>query len=149
MTPVVVPATHAHMDALARGLRDRDRIEIIGMGSTVADSLRITWRRSLLTRTVLLNGAVVCVGGVGGSPLGGVGQPWMLSTTLFPKVPIFMVKEGLRQVATWLSIFPRLESYVDARYQQACGYLEVLGFQLDAPEPLDTGMMVRRYWMET
>lgn len=148
MTPQVVPAVPAHMDELAQDLREGDRIEIIGMGSTVEHSLRLTWRRSLMTTAVLVDGRVAAVGGVGGSAVGGTGQPWMLTTTLFERIPIFMVKEGIRQTQGWLRIFERLESLVDARYGRACGYLEVLGFQLERAQMIPAGIPVRRFWIE-
>lgn len=148
MIPIVVPATPAHMAELQAGLREADKVEVIGMGSTVEESFRVTWRRSLLTQTVLVDGRVAAVGGVGGSALGGVGQPWMLTTSLFERIPVFMVKEGLRQVDSWLAIFSRLESLVDARYGRACGFLEVIGFRLDGPVMIPAGIAVRRFWME-
>lgn len=146
--PFVVPAKPSHMAQLQPRLREADRLEIIGMGSTVEDAFRTTWRQSLLTRTVLVDGRVAAVGGVGGSPLGPVGQPWMLTTALFERIPVFMVKEGRRQVETWLAIFPRLESIVDARYGRACGFLEAIGFQLEEPVMIPAGVAVRRFWRE-
>lgn len=148
MIPIVVPATLAHMGELQTGLREADKLEVIGMGSTVEESFRLTWRRSLLTQTVLVGDRVAAVGGVGGSPLGGIGQPWMLTTPLFERIPVFMVKEGRRQVGNWLAIFSRLESLVDARYGRACGFLEALGFRLDEPVMIPAGIAVRRFWME-
>lgn len=143
-----MPAEPAHMDELAKGLRAGDRLEIIGMGSTVEESFALTWRHSLLRQSVLLGGNVAAVGGVGGSPMGGVGQPWMLTTELFERIPIFMAKEGIRQTRAWLEIFERLESYVDAGYGRACGFLHVVGFKLDAPTRTESGIEVRRFWME-
>lgn len=144
----VVEATQGHMAELAGRMRQRDRDEIERFGWTVETSVRVTWARSLLTRTVLVDGMVAAVGGCGGSPLGGIGQPWMLTTSTFERIPKFMVEEGRRQIQTWLSVFARLENVVDAEYGRACRYLAALGFTLDEPRPFASGIEVRRFWME-
>ena len=148
MRPVIVPATVSHMETLKANLRARDAEEIIGFGSTIEESFRLTWRRSLLTKTVLAGGDVVAVFGVGGCALGGTGQPWLLTTNLFERFPAYVVRQARIETAEWLQIFEKLESFVDAGYRRACGFLELVGYTLDPPQPIATGIEVRRFWME-
>lgn len=148
MRPIVVEATLAHMAELKANLREGDAREIENLGSTIEESFATTWRRSLLTKTVIAGDRVVAVYGIGGPAMGEVGQPWMLTTPLFERVPVFMVRQGILEARAWLRIFSRLESYVDAGYRRACGYLELVGYTLDPPQPIETGASVRRFWME-
>src|SRR5262245_39976516 len=108
------------MEILGRRLRERDRLEIVGMGVSVEDGLRVTWARSVMTQSVFVGEELAAVGGIGGALLSGVGEPWMLSTPTMERIPGFMLREGRRQVAGWLRIFSRLENYVDAGYAQSC-----------------------------
>ena len=144
----IVPACPAHLKELQERLRENDRLEIERAGSTVPAALMQSWRESLMTKAALVDGAVAGVWGVGGSPLSGVGQPWLLTTPVFARAGIAMVKCGIRESRDWLRIFDRLESYVDATYGQACRYLETIGFALDAPRALPNGAKFRRFWME-
>jgi len=148
MSPSIVAAVPAHMNELKANLRARDAQEIIDFGSSIEESFRLTWRRSLLTKTVLAGGRVVAVFGVGGAATGGTGQPWLLTTGLFERFPVFVLREARRETLEWLRIFERLESLVDAGYSQACGFLEHIGYTLDPPRPIATGINVRRFWME-
>lgn len=144
----IVDAERKHMVELAKRMRENDRNEIIGMGTDVKTALDITWRESLMTRAAFVDGELAAVWGVGGSALSGCGQPWMLTTPAFETVKFFAVRSAMREIGRWLTVFPRLENHVDATYRGACRFLEVLGFRLEEPRRLPSGMMVRMFWME-
>jgi hypothetical protein len=144
----IVPAKPKHFVELARTMRAKDRAEILGMGVSVPEALRLTFAESLMTRAVLVDGELAAVWGVGGAALGGVGRPWLLTGPAFARIRFFAVRKALQQVRQWLQVFHRLENHVDASYGEACRFLEVLGFRLDEPVKLPSGMMARQFWME-
>lgn len=141
-------ATKKHMKELQQNLRPADRMEVIGMGGDLDEVMRVTWADSLMTKVAIVDGKVAAVWGVGGTALGGVGRPWMLTTPVFETVKFTAVRKASRELGKWLMIFHRLENYVDATYRGACRFLEVLGFRLEEPTRISSGMMVRRFWME-
>lgn len=101
-----------------------------------------------MTRAALVDGEVAGVWGCAGSPMGGTGQPWLMTSAGFARVPILMVKACREDVAGWLVVFDHLENYVDATYAGACRFLEVVGFRLDPPKPIHTGHAFRRFHLE-
>lgn len=144
----IVDATPRHMRELQRHMREADRAEVIGMSGDLDQAMRVTWNESMMTKAAILDGKVAAVWGVGGTALGGVGRPWMLTTPAFERLKFKAVRTAYSEVSKWLAIFPRLENHVDAAYRGACRFLEVLGFRLGEPTRLPSGMMVRMFWME-
>lgn len=145
----IVFGTQEHCNRLAPCLREADKLEILRAGVTVPEALERSWSESLMTRALIVDNEVAAVWGCAGSPLSGLGQPWLLTAPAFARVPVAMVKAGREDTLSWLRVFPRLENYVDATYREACRFLEVLGYRLDPPEPAPrTGAPFRRFWKE-
>jgi hypothetical protein len=60
-----------------------------------------------------------------------------------------LLEQGRRWVGEMLSVHPRLENHVDARYEKAQRWLGRLGFTLDEPEPYGAeGLPFRRFTAE-
>lgn len=131
----ILPATPTHADHLRENLRAGDRIEVTCLGATPAEALRASLAGSIFARTAILDGRIAAMWGVGGSPLGGVGEPWLLTTPEVERVPVKMVRTARAEVGAMLGLFPELVNYVHAEYRQACRFLEVVGFRLGPAFP--------------
>ena len=131
----IIPATSAHADYLRDNLRSGDRLEVTCLGFSPAEALRASLAGSIFARTGISDGRIAAMWGVGGSPLGGVGEPWLLTTAEVERIPIPMVRVARREVGAMLGLFPELVNYVHAEYRQACRFLEVVGFRLGPAFP--------------
>lgn len=141
------PTVAADLDELEANIRDADAREQFALGITVRDALTLTWRETVIAKTAIVDGHVAACFGVGGCPLGGVGTPWLLTTRHCEKVPFTMVRCAIEETREWLTIFRRLENYVDATYREACRFLGTVGFTLEPPATLRHGSF-REFWME-
>jgi hypothetical protein len=136
----ILPTTLAHLDYLGTRLRAGELHEIACLGSTPADALRRSYAGSIYARTGIADGRIAAVWGCGGSPLGGVGEPWLLTTPEVERIPIRFVKVARQEVGQMLALFPVLSNYVSVQYRQACKLLEVIGFRLGDPVPIGSGL---------
>ena len=127
---LILPATLAHIEHLRDNLRPGERHEIACLGSTPAEALRTSLAASIFARTAILDGRIVAMWGCGGSPLGGIGEPWLLTTVDVERVPVQFIRTARDEVGQMLGLFPTLVNYVTAEYRQACRMLEVVGFRL-------------------
>lgn len=126
----IVPATQRHADYLRDRLRMGDLLEVTCLGVSPAEALRASLAGSIFARTGISDGRIAAMWGCGGSPLGGVGEPWLLTTAEVERIPISMVRVARREVGAMLGLFPVLVNFVAADYRQACRFLEVVGFTL-------------------
>lgn len=143
------PADIADVYALARNLREDDRIEVTEMGLTPITALRTSYRNAIFRRTAFVNGEIAAMWGLGGSMLGAVGYPWLLTAPPIEKAPVAFLREAKREVVLMLRHKSRLENHVLAKYTRACRFLEVLGFALSDPAPCGpNGALCRKFTME-
>ena len=147
MTTLILPATPDHADYLRDNLRPGERHEIACLGATPAEALRASLAGSIFARTAILDGRIAAMWGVGGSPLGGVGEPWLLTAVDVERVPVKMVRTARAEVGAMLGLFPILTNYVTAEYRQACRFLEVVGFRLGPAFPFK-GALWHEFRME-
>lgn len=128
-----------HIVMIRDRLRTEDALEITCLGVPVRKALWRSYKSSLLGRVGFVDGEIAAVWGCGGCALGGIGTPWLMTTPVVERVPVSMVKVARREMMGMLDIFPVLENYVAARYQKACRFLEVLGFELGDPIGIPVG----------
>ena len=131
----IIPSTPEHVSQLSARMRDRDRAEVEAAGFTSHGMVWRSYRQSVMTWTAFVDGEIAVMAGCGGSIMGPVGQPWMLTTPAVEKTPIALIKEARVRVRSMLMAFPSLQGHVAASYEQACRLLRLIGFTLDAPAP--------------
>ena len=143
----IVPATIVHVHKLAASIREADAQEARSMGGDPRRLLRASFRSSLYSRAVIIDGEVAAVGGLSGDVLSDEGRPWLVTGKAIERLtPRQYLEEAHRQVGILLSIKPRLENYVAADYRKAVRLLEVLGFDLDSAAPFGRcGGLFRRF----
>ena len=148
VTLEIVETTKQHVYELIDNLRELDRAEIEGMGFSCERALWRSYKKGLFNKTALLNGKVLAIWGVGGTMLGEIGVPWLLTSNEYNKIsPMKFARIYRKEVAKMLELFPVLVNYVDASYNQAVRLLEISGFKLHDPEFFKSGKMYRKFEM--
>jgi len=112
-------------------MRENDKKEARALGLIPHHALFYAYKHACFRRTALVDGRVAAMWGVVGTPLGLVGQPYLITGTECDGVsPIAFAKVYLKELQAMARIFPILENYVDAEYTGAVGMLELAGFNL-------------------
>lgn len=118
-------------NVLAPKLRDDDVLELqAGSGKAPVDALRDSVSKSKAAFTVIHEGEVAAMFGVGtwpGKP--SVGIPWLLGSPLIGKFQRQFIRQSLDYVNLFQSWYPVLMNMVDDRYTKAKSWLEWCGFE--------------------
>lgn len=139
----IIEPDRTHILALAPLLRDGDRRELAVAKVSPARAVWRCFRHSLYRRAVIVEGEIAAAWGVGSAALSDTGEIWLLTGRAIERIPVSFVREGLREVQTMLSLYPRLEGIVACDYPQAIKFLSALGFSLHPGEPFFTFSMER------
>lgn len=143
----VVPSTLAHARELARSIRPADQKEAEALGMAPHRALFYAFRHSVLRRTALVDGSVAAMWGVGGTPLGILGMPYLITGTVCDKVhPVIFAKIYIKELKGMKSLFPVLENYVHSDYTGAVSMLRIAGFELSDPIDIN-GASFRKFSM--
>lgn len=135
--------------ALAKNLRDGDRLEIASLGKEPKAALRNCYRNAILRRTVVVDGEIAAMWGLCGTMLSDYGEPFLLTTPAIERIPVSFLREGRREIARMLRLRRVLVVRCAAAYTQACRFLECLGFVRDCSAHLGVnGELFHEYRME-
>lgn len=127
----IVESKALHAKLLAEALRDADREEGEALGLDANKSTFFAYRNASYRQTAFINGQIAAMWGVIGTPLSMVGQPYLLTTHAVEKIsPVKFTRLYKSEVEKMKQMFPRLENYVDARYNQSVRMLKIAGFKL-------------------
>lgn len=132
---IILPAEPRHIEALATRLRDGDAAELQCAGLLPTRALWRSWRGSLISRVALVDGEIAAAWGMGGSPFGRIGRPWLLTAPPVERAKIAFLRESRHEVALMLAVCPELRGVVDAAYGRAVRFLGALGFTLGPEFP--------------
>lgn len=137
----IVPTTAAHVRELQKTLREDDRREIEGYGFSSAQGLWKSYRFGIMNRTGLIDGRVAACWGVGGSFLGDIGSPYLMTSYEVERISsLRFAKIYQNEVFNMLSVFPKLVNFVLADYEKAVRLLSIVGFTLGEPEPIGSSV---------
>lgn len=131
----------AHADQLAVTMRDADRAECRAGGKTPLEALIRSIEVSLASYTMLIDGEVAAIFGVApyrresmlGSLKEGIG--WALTSRVVDRHPLTFMRWSRPALAVLRKHCSCLVNTVDASYQGALDWLEVLGFAIGPPSP--------------
>jgi len=118
-----------HVRSLGGNLRERD---IDAASKFKIPPHRALWRiykRSLISKTVFVNGKVVAIFGLGGTFLGKNGNPWFVASPMVEDYPMKLAFRYRSELKNMLKYFPILEDWVDAKDKKTIRLLEILGFK--------------------
>lgn len=145
---VIVPTIPEHIIELRETIRDEDRREIESYGFSCEKGLWRSYKRSLMTRTGLINGKVAAVWGCGGVYMGTVGAPWLMTAHCIKQLsPLKIARIYQKEVYEMLEMFPLLENWVQSSYTESIRLLTICGFSVGEPEKLGNSMF-RKFSME-
>ena len=74
-------------------------------------------------------------GVVSHSVMGGIGNPWLLTSIHAPSYPVTIMKETKYYVDKWSKEYDVLIAYIDSRYERALKWAEWAGFIIHPPVP--------------
>lgn len=144
----IMKTTREHIMELRDTIRPLDKQEIESYGYSCARGLWRSFKRSLITKTGLIDGKVGAIWGCGGTLLGDVGQPWLLTSCEVYKIsPRKFVKIYRYEVEEMLNDFPKLENYVSDGYDESIRLLKMVGFTIGEPQPFGRGVF-RKFSIE-
>lgn len=143
----IIPSTAAHVSMLGHSLREADANEVMSLGLLPHRALWQSFRNSLVRKTIFVDGLIAGIGGLGGTPMGNVGRPWLLTGPQAELVsPIVYTRLFKSHVKEMLMMFPILENFVAADYHKAVRLLEVCGFRIYDAVPLgENGALFRKF----
>jgi len=138
---VIVPTTPFHICELANTMREKDKQEMENYGVHPSEGLWYSYKNGLGNMTAIIDGEVAAIWGVGGSYLGDVGSPWLLTSSAIHKIsPLRFARYYQKEVLKMLDIFERLENYVDSSYEGAVRLLSIVGFTIGESEKIGNGL---------
>jgi hypothetical protein len=128
---IVVETEPEHVRYLGANLRDRE----IQLGSKVGfPAHRALWRiykKSIICKTVFVNGMVVAIFGLTGSIMGKTGRPWFVACPFVEGYPLKLAFRYRSEVKNMLKYFPVLEDYVDINDEKTIRLLGLIGFKFE------------------
>lgn len=129
--------------AFAADMRPEEMASIIAVGDQPHDAVDRSLRMSLWSHMVFVDDAPAVVWGI--IPMGGIlaawGMPWCMTTPVMLGHKKRFMRESWRFLDFCHTIYPRLETFVDARYDRSRAWLLRLGFVMYGPYDLQ-GMSV-------
>lgn len=136
MTYEIVPARLEHVRMMARTMRPLDRAEIEGFGLCVRHTLHWLWRDSPMRRAALVDGEVAAIWGYQGALMSDEVVPWLFTAPAIERAKLAFYREARREIDEMLALHGRLHCHVLAAYKQSVRFFEVMGFKIDAGEPI-------------
>ena len=133
----IVNAVPEHIQQILPFVRDADIAEFWAADhKTPEQALMQSMMCSTEVKTGIVDGQIVCIFGVAPvNLLCGQAMPWMVGSKLIDKYARILLKHDMGIVDDWLSVYPHLFNYVDARNHKAKKWLKRLGFVLHEARP--------------
>lgn len=116
-------------------LRESDRLEAEALGLRGVDAVMQSFYGSDECYTGLFDGEPMMLFGASGSLFRDEAAIWALGTEVCDRVPMAMVRGGRGIVRDFLTRYPVLTNWCDARYEKSLRWLKMIGFTIGAPEP--------------
>lgn len=142
---VILPSTTTHVRELVDKLRPADRHEVERYGFPPNKAIWRSFKGSFMRRTAFIDGEIAAMWGVGGTLMGEIGQPWLLTGGAVEKISSLRFARIYQQeVLRMLKVFPVLVNYVDTDYTKAIRLLDIVGFEIGEPEPIGPNKAIYR-----
>lgn len=139
------PVEPGDVERMLREMRGVDRTEATAFGFDVEQGLRGSITASDFSRTALVNGQLLAIGGCTryprGTVLAPIGVPWLVGTDALTRYPGVLQREARRYIAAMLEVYPHLTNVVHAENRTAIRWLKRLGFTIHPPLRVPTGAL--------
>lgn len=146
----IIQANLSHVQELGRTMNAEHILEYDGIGLKAHRALWRSWKNGIIRKSAIIDGEVAACWGVGGSFLGILGRPWLVTSPKARSVnPHEFARIYRKEVKEMLLLFPVLQNWVDDSYVGAVKLLKISGFRLDEPVPLGKlKRMYRKFYIE-
>jgi len=119
------------VEKLSADMRVKDRLEAEAIGMDAKKALYLTFKYGILRKSAFLDGKIVAMWGICGTPLSLVGRPYLITSNEVSQMsPLKFARIYGKEVKAMSNLFPVLENYVDAKYDEAVRLLKIVGFEL-------------------
>ena len=145
----IVPASPAHIGAIAHRMRAEDRLECAAFGHSPKSALRNGYRASTESWTAKVDGVPHAMFGlVPVSILEGEYTPWFLGSDETYRHPRDMIATGEALVSYWLDSSKKLSNVVMSTNVRAIRLLRRWGFSIGDQERMIGGYPFLDFWIE-
>lgn len=127
---IVIDTISAHIREMSSAMHAETAETARKLGMEPHKALWHSYRKSLICRSIFIDGKIAAIFGIGGVMLGEVGQPFLVMTPEVDEYPMrvaFAYKRELRKMA---EMFPVLEDYIDETNEKGIGMLKLMGFKI-------------------
>lgn len=134
----IIDADPSHAAIVAAAMREADQAEVLAIGQgTPLEAAAQSLERSARAWTWVEDGTPLAIFGVAvESFVGGIGRPWLLTSTGVMRHRTRFARLSLHALSRMREVRPRLENWVDGRYEVCLRYLGWLGFTIHPAQPL-------------
>ena len=120
---------------LGNVMNSEDRAEAEAMGLDARKLLWRSYKKSLIRKTIFVEGKIAAMFGCAGVIMGLVGHPYLVTASAARTVsPLVFARIYRKEARKMLEIFPVLENYADSRYHGAIKILKLSGFRVGEPQ---------------
>lgn len=126
---VILPTTIEHIRMLVVDLREDDLREIDKWGVTPFKGIWRAYRSSQACHSCFIGSRIMAIGGISGSVLGFVGNPWLMTSTLVDEYPLVFASLYRKELRKMLKQYQLLETWVDLAYTKSLKLMRIIGFK--------------------
>lgn len=124
----VVDTLPEHIRELADNVSPADIEMAKRIGIKPMKGLWKSYRRSLYSRTMLINGEILAIWGLVGVCLGGKGYPWLITSPVAEEYPFKIAFRYRQELKEMLQYFPVLVEIADTKHEKSLRMLKLMGF---------------------
>lgn len=127
----IVDTVPDHIRSIVGDLRKKDESEIRLLGFEPRRALFYCYRNAIYRKTGMIDNKPAAMWGAVGTPFSVVGRPYLITSNLVTRIsPILFAKIYSREARVMKSLFPILENFVDANYDESIRLLSLAGFEI-------------------
>lgn len=125
----IIPATIEHIRMIVPILREDDLCEIAKWKTTPFKGIWRVYKDSKVCYSCFIGDEIMAIGGINGSILGFIGNPWFMTSTLVDKYPLVFASLYRTELKKMLKQYSTLETWCDSSYIKSLKLMRILGFK--------------------
>ncbi len=133
-----------HLREMAETMQSESAERAMRFGTTPLKALWSNYRRSIICKSLFINGKLAAIFGISGIVFSEVGTPWICMTPETEQYPMrvaFRFKKELEQMS---KMFPVLEDYLDENNEKGIRFMQLMGFNVSKNTIEVNGMKFRK-----
>lgn len=125
----ILSTTVEHIRQIVPILRDDDLREIEKWGVAPFKGIWRAYRSSKWCRSLFIGDRIMAIGGLNGSVLDFVGNPFLITSVWVDQFPLVFATLYRREVREMLKSYQLLETFCDASYTKSLKMMRIIGFK--------------------